>query len=100
MGQLALKGKSSLKQSETQKTLKFLKSFRKNNIIPNYERAEKTPIWQQVLIFVFPMLLLFVCFFFFLCAKFKWAGGKAMSFGKSKARLLSESKQSHSPLRT
>ena len=29
----------------------------KNGIIPNYERAEKTPIWQQVLISWFPMLL-------------------------------------------
>jgi len=62
----------------------------KNNIIPNYERAEKTPIWQQVLISWFPMLLLFVFFFLFM-RQIQVGGGKAMSFGKSKARLLTES---------
>lgn len=62
----------------------------KNNIIPNYERAEKTPIWQQVLISWFPMLLLFVVFFLFM-RQIQIGGGKAMSFGKSKARLLTES---------
>jgi len=61
-----------------------------NNIIPNYERAEKTPIWQQVLISWFPMLLLFVFFFLFM-RQIQVGGGKAMSFGKSKARLLTES---------
>ncbi|OFZ21714.1 MAG: cell division protein FtsH [Bdellovibrionales bacterium GWB1_55_8] len=60
------------------------------NIIPNYERVEKTPIWQQVLISWFPMLLLFVFFFLFM-RQIQVGGGKAMSFGKSKARLLSES---------
>lgn len=62
----------------------------KNNIIPNYERAEKTPVWQQVLISWFPMLLLFIFFFLFM-RQLQVGGGKAMSFGKSKARLLTES---------
>jgi cell division protease FtsH len=62
----------------------------KNNIIPNYERAEKTPIWQQVLISWFPMLFLFGLFFLFM-RQIQVGGGKAMSFGKSKARLLTES---------
>src|SRR6201997_3178139 len=61
----------------------------KNGIIPNYERAEKTPIWQQVLISWFPMLLFFVIFFLFM-RQIQVGGGKAMSFGKSKARLLTE----------
>lgn len=62
----------------------------KNNIIPNYERAEKTPIWQQFLISWLPMLFLFVFFFLFM-RQIQVGGGKAMSFGKSKARLLTES---------
>ena len=62
----------------------------KNNITPNYERSEKTPIWQQVLISWFPMLLLFLFFFLFM-RQLQAGGGKAMSFGKSKARLLTES---------
>lgn len=68
---------------------KVFEILEKNNIIPNYERAEKTPIWQQVLISWFPMLLLFVFFFLFM-RQIQVGGGKAMSFGKSKARLLTE----------
>ena len=69
---------------------KVFEILEKNNVIPNYERAEKTPIWQQVLISWFPMLLLFVFFFLFM-RQIQVGGGKAMSFGKSKARLLTES---------
>jgi cell division protease FtsH len=69
---------------------KVFEILERNNIIPNYERAEKTPIWQQVLISWFPMLLLFVFFFLFM-RQIQVGGGKAMSFGKSKARLLTES---------
>jgi cell division protease FtsH len=68
---------------------KVFEILEKNNIIPNYERSEKTPIWQQVLISWFPMLLLFVFFFLFM-RQIQAGGGKAMSFGKSKARLLTE----------
>ncbi len=63
-----------------------------NGIIPNYERAEKTPFWQQILISWFPMLLLFLVFFIFM-RQIQMGGGKAMSFGKSKARLISENQQ-------
>jgi cell division protease FtsH len=64
--------------------------LQKAGITPNYERAEKTPVWQQVLISWFPMLLLFVFFFLFM-RQLQSGGGRAMSFGKSKARLLNES---------
>lgn len=63
--------------------------LQKNKLTPNYERAEKTPVWQQVLISWFPMLLLFVFFFLFM-RQLQSGGGRAMSFGKSKARLLQE----------
>lgn len=69
---------------------KVFEILEKNGIIPNYDRAEKTPIWQQVLISWFPMLLLFGFFFLFM-RQLQVGGGKAMSFGKSKARLLTES---------
>ncbi len=68
---------------------KVFEILEQNKIIPNYERAEKTPVWQQVLISWFPMLLLFVFFFLFM-RQIQVGGGKAMSFGKSKARLLNE----------
>ncbi|MBC7386044.1 MAG: ATP-dependent metallopeptidase FtsH/Yme1/Tma family protein [Cryobacterium sp.] len=64
--------------------------LQKHNLTPNYERAEKTPVWQQVLISWFPMLLLFIFFFLFM-RQLQSGGGRAMSFGKSKARLLNES---------
>src|SRR3990167_4925289 len=51
------------------------KLLQSNNIIPNYERAEKTPIWQQVLISWFPMLLLFLFFFLFM-RQIQVGGGK------------------------
>jgi cell division protease FtsH len=69
---------------------KVFEILEKNNIIPNYDRVERTPVWQQVLISWFPLLLLFVFFFLFM-RQIQVGGGKAMSFGKSKARLLSES---------
>lgn len=68
---------------------KVFEILEKNNIIPNYERAERTPVWQQVLISWFPMLMLFGLFFLFM-RQIQVGGGKAMSFGKSKARLLNE----------
>ena len=47
-------------------------------------------VWQSVLITWLPMLFLFFIFFFFM-RQIQAGGGKAMSFGKSKARLLSDS---------
>src|SRR3954466_7645885 len=83
-------GKKTVETVGDTENAKVFEILEKNNIIPNYERAEKTPIWQQVLISWFPMLLLFVFFFLFM-RQIQVGGGKAMSFGKSKARLLTES---------
>lgn len=69
---------------------KVFEILEKHGVIPNYEKSEKTPLWQQVLISWFPMLLLFLFFFLFM-RQIQIGGGKAMSFGKSKARLLTES---------
>lgn len=69
---------------------KVFEILEKNNIIPNYERAERTPFWQQLLISGFPMIFIAICIFF-LMRQIQVGGGKAMSFGKSKARLLTES---------
>jgi cell division protease FtsH len=45
--------------------------------------------WQSLLLSWLPMLLVFL-FLFFLMRQLQTGGGKAMSFGKSKARLVSE----------
>ncbi len=68
---------------------KFTEILLQNKIVPNYERAEKTPFWQQLLVSWFPMILLFVIFFLFM-RQLQAGGGKAMSFGKSRARLQTD----------
>ncbi len=51
-------------------------------------KSEST-FWQQLIISWLPMILLFVIFFFFM-RQLQAGGGKAMSFGKSKAKLLTD----------
>ncbi len=67
-------------------TVKFL---RQHQITPNYEREEKQSFLATIFINWFPMILLFVIFFIFL-RQLQAGGGKAMSFGKSRARMLNE----------
>ncbi|HXH76100.1 MAG TPA: ATP-dependent zinc metalloprotease FtsH [Bacteriovoracaceae bacterium] len=67
-------------------TFRILKS---NGIIPNYKREEKQGFLATLLINWLPMILLFLFFFFFL-RQLQAGGGKAMSFGKSKAKMLTE----------
>ncbi len=58
----------------------------------DYKRKKETPVWQQLLISWMPMVLLFFLFFFFM-RQIQLGGGKAMSFGKSRARLLTENQK-------
>jgi cell division protease FtsH len=60
----------------------------------NYElvREAEGGFWQQVLITWLPMILLVVLFLLFM-RQLQVGGGKAMSFGKSKAKLLSENQR-------
>ncbi len=50
---------------------------------------DESTFWQSLIISWLPMLLLFALFFFFM-RQLQSGGGKAMSFGKSKARLLTD----------
>jgi cell division protease FtsH len=54
-----------------------------------YLKKKETPMWQTMLISWLPMLLLFG-FFFFSMRQIQVGGGKAMSFGRSKARLIAD----------
>lgn len=67
-------------------TFRLLKN---NNIIPNYKKEEKQGFLATLLINWLPMILLFLFFFFFL-RQLQSGGGKAMSFGKAKAKMLTE----------
>ena len=62
--------------------------LRENQIIPQYEEEEKQTFFTSLLLNWGPMILLIVIFYFFL-RQIQAGGGKAMSFGKSKARMLS-----------
>lgn len=67
-----------------------LAMLKENGITPNYKKEEKQGLLSTIFINWFPMILLFVIFFFFL-RQLQSGGGKAMSFGKSKAKMLNES---------
>jgi len=68
------------------------KILRNKGITPNYKKEEKQGLLSTILINWFPMILLFVIFFFFL-RQLQSGGGKAMSFGKSKAKMLNENEK-------
>lgn len=67
-------------------TFRILKN---HGIIPNYKREEKQGFIATLLINWLPMILLFLFFFFFL-RQLQAGGGKAMSFGKARAKMLTE----------
>lgn len=62
--------------------------LREYGITPDYDKKEDQSLAMTFLISWGPMLLLFVIFYFFL-RQIQAGGGKAMSFGKSRARMLS-----------
>jgi cell division protease FtsH len=55
-----------------------------------FEPADSNGIWTSILVTWLPMVFLLAIFFFFM-RQLQASGGKAMSFGKSRARLLNES---------
>ncbi len=61
----------------------------KANIAYSVKSKDDSSIWPQVLVWWLPMLLLVGIFFLFM-RQLQSGGGKAMSFGKSKAKLLSD----------
>ena len=61
----------------------------KNEVKVKYEKDEQNSMWVTVLVQGVPLIFLFVFFLFFM-RQLQSGGGKAMSFGKSKAKLLNE----------
>src|SRR5215208_5206921 len=54
-----------------------------------FEKPEGNSFWVTVLVQYLPLVFLFLLFFFFM-RQLQSGGGKAMSFGKSKAKLMTE----------
>ncbi|SMF69908.1 ATP-dependent zinc metalloprotease FtsH [Pseudobacteriovorax antillogorgiicola] len=55
----------------------------------SYKKAEEESVWKALLLNSLPLLLLLFLFFFFM-RQLQIGGGKAMSFGKSRAKMLNE----------
>ena len=66
----------------------MIKFLREKRVIINAKKEEETP-WYSYLINWFPMLLLIGLWLFFM-RQVQVGGGKALSFGKSKAKILTK----------
>ncbi|MDO8461864.1 MAG: ATP-dependent zinc metalloprotease FtsH [Deltaproteobacteria bacterium] len=71
---------------------KAMEILTRSSATVEYRKRQETPLWQQILISWLPMILLFL-FFFFSMRQLQVGGGRALSFGRSKARLLNESQK-------
>jgi cell division protease FtsH len=69
--------------------LGLVKDVKDSGIPYTTKIKDESSIWPQVLVWWLPMLLLVGIFFLFM-RQLQSGGGKAMSFGKSKAKLLSD----------
>ncbi len=70
----------------------LVKEMVEKGVIVDVRPDEQSSWWMQILISWFPMLLLIGVWVFFM-RQVQSGGGKAMSFGKSRAKLLSENQQ-------
>ncbi len=63
--------------------------LREKGVTLSFQKPEQASLWVTVLLQYFPLVLLFLLFFFFM-RQLQSGGGKAMSFGKSRAKLMTE----------
>jgi len=61
-----------------------------NQVQVRYVADDQNGLWGSILVTWIPMVFLLVVFFFFM-RQLQASGGKAMSFGKARARLLNDS---------
>jgi cell division protease FtsH len=81
------KGERAIVNAEFPGTI--TKEIRDAGIAYEVKSKDESSIWPQVLVWWLPMLLLVGIFFLFM-RQLQSGGGKAMSFGKSKAKLLTD----------
>jgi len=63
--------------------------LRAAGVTVEYQPPEQAALWMQIVLNWLPLAFLFLLFFFFM-RQLQSGGGKAMSFGKSKAKLMTE----------
>ena len=66
---------------------KYLDKLIEGGAIVKFEREDENAFWQQFIISWLPMIFLFAIFIFFM-RQLQSGGGKAMAFGKSRAKLI------------
>ncbi len=71
---------------------KLVDDLYNHNVIIEGKQPEKQSVWTQLLVASFPILVIIAVFMFFMRQMQGGGGGKGgpMSFGKSKARMMSE----------
>ena len=71
---------------------KLIDDLLEHNVVVEGKMPEQQSLWQQLLVATFPILIIIAIFMFFMRQMQGGAGGKGgpMSFGKSKARMMSE----------
>jgi len=67
----------------------YLKLMAEHNLTPKYEIQDGNSVWVQVLLGWIPALFIVGLVIFFI-RQMQASGGKAMAFGKSRAKLLTE----------
>ena len=70
---------------------KLIEDLREKDVIITGEEEKQSP-WTTILISWFPMIVI-IAIWIFLMRQMQVGGGKAMSFGKSRAKLLTEQQQ-------
>ncbi len=68
----------------------MMQRLRDHGVDVKYEKEEQNSLWLTIISQWMPVVFLFLFFIFFM-RQLQGTGGKAMTFGKSKAKLLSES---------
>ncbi len=83
--------KETIGPSPDQALLDTLKPDAKDAAAPKvvFEKDDSSPFWSSTIITLLPMLFIGIMFFLFM-RQLQAGGGKAMSFGKAKARMLSD----------
>jgi len=67
----------------------MIKILREKRVEINAKKEDESSFWQNILISWFPMILLIGVWIFFM-RQVQVGGGKALSFGKSKAKILTK----------
>lgn len=87
-----LKDGKGFKTSVPLEDPELVKTLRSKGVKITAKPAEQSPWWVTVLISWLPMIILIAIWLFFM-RQMQVGGGKAMAFGKSRARLLNEGQQ-------